>query len=483
MTKEPHVQTRRAGAGASAAVAAALAAAVDRAAAQQADAEKGHAGIDGPARVGLVGCGTQGRWLLTQVARVPGLAVKAVCDIWPARRARAADWLKGWSGAEPKAAADYRQILDDKAVSAVIVAVPDWLHAEIAVAALKAGKHVFCEAMMAPTIEGARSMVLAARAAKKVLHVGHQRRSNPLYKLAYEFLHLKETAAEKEKPCPHWGHVGRLTHIRAQFDRNGSGRASADPLEDFDCAKFGYESMTHLRDWRLYRKYGGGWMAELGSHQIDTINWMLDGPPAMVMGSAGLDHYAHETDAAGRPLPPREWFDSILTMFEYPDRAAGRGMIRVQHQIVTTNAYDEMHEQFMGDEGTLILRGDGGWVYREEAKISSARVEEEKKKAQGKTQLVAAVGRTLRGGGVLEVLKKREQGKRLEMKEMMDRGTLLTRPEHRYALEDFADCVLAGKKPPCTPEEAYAAAVVCIKAGEAAEKGIRIDFKPADFAV
>ncbi len=478
MAHGPFIQTRRADPATSAAVAAAVAAAAAREAAEQ--EAKGRAGVDRPANLALVGCGAQGLWLLANAVRVPGLAVKSLCDIWPRNRARAYGFLRGWLGTEPKAGADWKPLVDDPAIDAVILAVPDALHAELACAFLKAGKHVYCEAMMAPTIEEARRMVLAARDAKRILHVGHQRRSSPLYQLAYEFLHLKETAEEKGT-CPHWAHIGRLTHARVQFNRNGSGRAPAVPEEEFDCRPWGYETMTHLRDWRLYKKHSGGWMADLGSHQVDTLNWMLDGFPAVVMGSAGLDHYTHETDATGRTLPPREWFDSILTMLEYPDRAAGRGMVRVQQQIMTTNAFDEMYEQFMGDEGTLFLGGDGGWVYREEGKTVSAKVEEEKKKAKGKSQLLAAVGRTLRGGGVLDTLQKREQGRRLES--VMDRESLLTKPEHRYALEDFSHSIATGQPPACTPEAAFATTVICVRAGEAALSGQRIDFKPDDFKV
>jgi len=480
MANGPTILTRRAHPATSAAVAATVAAAADRVIAEGETKEESRAGIDRPANLALVGCGAQGYWLLTNAVRVPGLAVKALCDIWSPRRQRAHDFLKGWLGAEPKAVADWRQLVDDKSIDAVLLAVPDALHAEMACAFLKAGKHVYCEAMMAPTIEGARAMVLAARAAKRTLHVGHQRRSSPLYQLAYEFLHLKESE-EVKKTCPHWTHIGRLTHARVQYNRNGSGRLPADPDEDFDCRPWGYETMAHLRDWRLYRKHGGGWMADLGSHQIDLLNWMLDGTPGMLMGSAGLDHYVHETDAAGKTLPPRDWFDSILTMLEYPDRRAGRGAIRVQQQIYTTNGFDEMYEQFMGDEGTLFVGGDGAWVYREEGKISSAKVEEEKKRAKGGAQLVTAMGRTLRGGGVLEVLQKRDQGKKLET--VMGRDALLTKPEHRYALEDFAHSIATGAPPPCSPEAAFATAVICIRAGEAALKGERVDFKPEDFKV
>jgi len=66
-------------------------------------------------------------------------------------------------------------------LDAVLIATPDFKHAEHTVAALKAGKHVYCEKLMSNTVEGARSMVLAARETKKLLQLGHQRRSNPRY--------------------------------------------------------------------------------------------------------------------------------------------------------------------------------------------------------------------------------------------------------------------------------------------------------------
>ena len=474
MATGPFVQTRRRFLGASAAVTAAIAAGVDQIRGEDADRDKVFRKTDRMVNLGIIGCGREGCWLMTNSLCIPNVRYNAVCDIWPHRRNVAAGICKQLTPTEqyvePVQYAEYDQFIEEaqkNKIEAVVVAVPDWKHAEVSNACLRGGLHVYCEKEMDKTIEGAREMVTTARETSLILQIGHQRHSNPYYKLAWKLLH-------HDRVC------GRITHARGQFNRNMNGRW-LDDAPEFDPTGYGYATMSHLRDWRLYKKHGGGWMADLGSHQIDTLNWMLDGFPSVVMGSAGLDHYTHETDAAGRALPPREWFDSILTMLEYPDRAAGRGMVRVQQQIMTTNAFDEMYEQFMGDEGTLFLGGDGGWVYREEGKTVSAKVEEEKKKAKGKSQLLAAVGRTLRGGGVLDTLQKREQGRRLES--VMDRDSLLTKPEHRYALEDFSHSIATGQPPACTPEAAFATTVICVRAGEAALSGQRIDFKPDDFKV
>ena len=129
--------------------------------------------------VAVIGCGEQGRILINAALKIPGVRFKAVCDIWPVNRNYAENILKKF-GHDPKPFEDYRELLSTvKEIDAVIIATPDFKHAEHTVAALKAGKHVYCEKLMSNTIEGARSMVVAARETKKLLQLGHQRRSNP----------------------------------------------------------------------------------------------------------------------------------------------------------------------------------------------------------------------------------------------------------------------------------------------------------------
>ena len=131
--------------------------------------------------VAIIGPGSQGRNLLTKCLKIPGIRFVAVCDIWPYHQKYAANILKKYD--QPvNIYEDYRVMLgQEKQLDAVIIATPDWVHAEQSVACLRAGKHVYCEKEMSNSLAGARQMVQAARETGKQLQIGHQRRSNPRY--------------------------------------------------------------------------------------------------------------------------------------------------------------------------------------------------------------------------------------------------------------------------------------------------------------
>src|SRR5439155_23014183 len=110
----------------------------------------------------VVGLGAWGREILATLSRLKTAELVAVCYAYPVSLKRAASSAPKAQGME-----DYRRILDDKEVRAVIVGTPTHKHREIVIAALQAGKHVYCEAPLAHTIEDARAIALAARGARK----------------------------------------------------------------------------------------------------------------------------------------------------------------------------------------------------------------------------------------------------------------------------------------------------------------------------
>ncbi|MGA2173243.1 MAG: Gfo/Idh/MocA family oxidoreductase [Sedimentisphaerales bacterium] len=159
--------------------------------------------------VAIIGVGDQGRALLESAVKIPGLRFKALCDIWVAyNQQNQARFLKAYKH-EPNVYVDYKEMLDkEKDLQAVIIATPDFWHAEQTVACLKAGLHVYCEKEMSNKLEGAKQMVLAARETGKLLQIGHQRRSNPRYIYCYEKL-LKDAAI-----------LGRITTVNGQWNRS-----------------------------------------------------------------------------------------------------------------------------------------------------------------------------------------------------------------------------------------------------------------------
>jgi len=156
----------------------------------------------------LLGAGAQGEVLLNAMLRIPGLRFRAVCDIWKEyNQKRAVNTLRKYKF-EVNGYEDYREMLDkEKDLDAVVIATPDFWHAPHAVDCLRAGKHVYCEKEMSNTLEGARSMVLAAREAGKLLQIGHQRRSHPRY------LHCRE------KLLLEAGLLGRIVTVNGQWNR------------------------------------------------------------------------------------------------------------------------------------------------------------------------------------------------------------------------------------------------------------------------
>jgi predicted dehydrogenase len=211
--------------------------------------------------IALLGAGAQGQVLTDAMLRIPGLRFRAVCDIWEEyNQKRVVNSLKRFKH-EPNAYTDYREMLDkEKELDAVVVATPDFWHAQHAVDCLKAGKHVYCEKEMSNTLEGARKMVVAARETGKLLQIGHQRRSNPRYLHCYEKL-LQEAKL-----------LGRIVTINGQWNRAVTpdlGAPDRYAIPDARLKQFGFKDMHQFRNWRWYKGLGGGPIVDLGSHQID----------------------------------------------------------------------------------------------------------------------------------------------------------------------------------------------------------------------
>ena len=286
-------------------------------------------------KIALIGAGAQGQVLMNACLKIPGVRFKAVCDIWEAYNLRRAQRMLEKFGHKVNAYQDYRQMLArEKGLDAVLIATPDFCHAQQTVDSLAAGLHVYCEKEMSNTLEGARRMVRAAQQSRKLLQIGHQRRSNPRY------IHCYKKLIQEAKV------LGRITTVNGQWNRsvqpdNGWPKGSA--IEAEVLRKFGYQSMEEFRNWRWYRRLGGGPVVDLGSHQLDIYNWFLDARPRSIVASGGSGYYERKT---------HEWFDSVLATFEFETR---HGKVHAFYQTISTNSNQGYLESFMGDQGTLRM--------------------------------------------------------------------------------------------------------------------------------
>jgi predicted dehydrogenase len=378
---------------------------------------------------------------------------KAVCDIWKYNRDWVSRRLKAYRH-ENNTYSDYREMLaKEKDLDAVIIATPDFWHAEHAIACLKAGLHVYCEKEMSNTVEGARKMAEAARESGKLLQIGHQRRSNPRYIFCYEKV-IKEARL-----------LNRITTINGQWNRS---RAACEDLgwpegEDIDektLNEHGFKSMKQFRNWRWYKGLGGGPIVDLGSHQIDIYNWFLDAQPKSVMASGGIDYWAGH-----------EWYDSVMTIYEYE---GARGTTRAFYQTLTTNSSQGYFETFMGDEGTLSISeaASRGGIYRE------SWVKEDKwDKWVSKGYLKKHGPVSSPGSGAAVDVRDTVPAARYDLPVTMDK------PFHQPHLENFFEAVRGKGKLNCPAEIGYETAVTVLKVNEAVEAAKKLEFKEDEFKV
>ena len=139
--------------------------------------------------------------------------------------------------------------------------------------------------------------------------VGHQRFYNGVYQAAYEGI-VKA------------GLLGELYHARLVWHRNGNWRRHIDlPSPDYDASRWGYPSYDHLINWRLYKKYSRGHMAELASHQVAVADWFFGATAEAAVGSGGVYRFKD-----GREVP-----DHTYVTLEYPGgRTVGLHLDRVE---------------------------------------------------------------------------------------------------------------------------------------------------------
>ena len=384
--------------------------------------------------IALIGCGAQGQVLLDSLLVIEGIKLVAIVDIWDYKRNENIRRLKS-QGVEVKGYDNYEDLLaNEKDLQAVVVATPDFWHAPITNACLKAGLNVYCEKMMSNTIEGARSMVKAMRDTGKLLQIGHQRRSNPRYMFALKRL------VQDSKIC------GRLTAAQAQWNRavtNDLGWPKKSELTPQQLEKYGFKDMHQFRNWRWFKGLGGGPLSDLGAHQIDIFNWWFGMTPRSVMASGGIDYYQNH-----------DWYDNAMVIYEF---MLPTGIARAFYQVqTTTSAGGGYFEMFMGDEGTIKMSENPSItkLYRED-------------RAPAWDELVAksflrasAVAKPASDADKVDV---RETAPLLEYEIPVS----FNKKIHQPHLENFFNAVRGTAKLNCPADEAFASEYVIHKANEA----------------
>lgn len=320
-------------------------------------------------RVGFIGIGARGGALLRAMLRVPGSQVVHICDareeMLEEKKKNILDYKKvnkpnnhhlkeGFKG--PKTTQNWRDVLADPDVDAVVIATPQYLHGPMAIAALEAGKSVYCEKAMAYTVGECKDLFRLATHKRKsqVFQVGHQRHYSKMYR--------------KVKEMVQGGRIGNVVAARAQWNRNDEIRR---PCQD--------PALEKLINWRLYKEFNGGLMSEFASHQIDVINMLLGTHPESVCGMGGQDYPRYEDDRTTTDNVhvilnyEADWKEHVQTAdgewrFEIKRDAQGNSRkfpVRFSYMSIMMNSLLRPSEMIFGDEGSIQITLGGGDFWKE----------------------------------------------------------------------------------------------------------------------
>jgi predicted dehydrogenase len=282
----------------------------------------GEDGLEAPeVTCAVIGLGFWGRErILPTLDRIPGAQIAAICDNFPPLLRRTA---RNFPNAEQTD--DYRKILANDDIQAVIVATPTHLHKEIVIEALQAGKHVYCEAPLAHTIEDAAAIAQAAKDAHKVtFQAGLQNRSDPQRQFLLDFVRA--------------GALGQTVMARAQWHKKTSWRQlSGVPGREKDA------------NWRLDQETSLGLIGEIGIHQLDMATLFLRAKPEAVTGFGSILHWRDGRDVA----------DTIQSVIEFP---GGKNLV---YHATLANSFDGEYEVYYGTHAAIMIRDDKAWMFKE----------------------------------------------------------------------------------------------------------------------
>ena len=386
---------------------------------------------DEKVKVAVIGTGGRGTDLIRRLGTVEIAEIVAVCDNYPPHLKRAQEA----AGPDAKPYEDYKKMLAEVKPEAVVIASPLYLHFEMCMEALSVGSAVFCEKTMCYTIDQAEKLAVEVRKRKAVFQVGLQRRANPIYRQAASMIES--------------GMLGQIGAVKCQWHRNNDWRRPV-PVEK---GHKDWKRLEHHLNWRLYNAYSRGLMTELGSHQLDVVNWLLKTKPRQVVGSGGNDYW----------LDGREVFDNLFCLYEYEVKnPEGKNhTIRVTYSSIQNNAFEGASELIMGSKGTLLLTSRKGFFYQEKG---AAEPWDPKGQAEN-TAAVITAGRTLK----------------LSNDPWADRGqpyVIETEGnDTRDQLVSFLDC--ARRKDPqtiCDVEEGLLDTITALMGHQAIHEGGIIDF-------
>ena len=214
-----------------------------------------------PYKIGILGCGNRSKAHIAALNNVPEIDIAALCDVVPHKMDQRAELIT--KKIEPRKYADMEKMLAQEDLDAVAVVLPNYLHKMATIAALQAGKHVFCEKPMAMTVADCNEMIAASQSTRKAIQIGTQRRHGAGF--------IKAVETIRKSP------VGKILSSSVNSYRGDWRVPAADE----------YPAGTPY--WRLIQSQCGGVVYEMGAHTIDLNNWIFDSEPVTIVSLQGVN--------------------------------------------------------------------------------------------------------------------------------------------------------------------------------------------------
>jgi len=215
--------------------------------------------------LGVIGAGSRGTFVMTVFQKDPSLLTGAICDVYEPNLERGLSTAARTQGSQPTAYRNYKQLLADKNVQAVLIATPEHRQAQMVLDALAAVKDVYVEKPLCQTPEQGAKLVDSEKKTKNIIQVGMQRRSYDLY------LEGRDLVAS--------GQLGTVRLVRSWWLKNYLGDRKLAKLDgplDWErwqgpAARLPMDP-DRFRNWRFYSEYAGGILADQGAHVFDGIH-------------------------------------------------------------------------------------------------------------------------------------------------------------------------------------------------------------------
>jgi predicted dehydrogenase len=295
-------------------------------------------------RAGIIGAGGRGRYLIGQFKEA-GTEIGAVCDIYEANLQ--AGLKEASTGA--KSFRDYRKLLEDKSIDAVIVATPDHWHARMVIDAVEAGKDVYVEKPLAHKIDEGFRIIEAVRRTRRVVQVGTQRRSAEL------FLQAKEIAAG--------GRLGDIRLVTSAWYNNQASLSDRKLEGDLDWKQWlgsaPERPLDSLRffNWYYFWDYSGGLLVGQAAHILDCIQWFMNSNAPAAVACTG-----------NRPgLPGAEVPETATVSIEYPENYLA--VFTLGYKAMRYNSFNDQLKQFHGNKARLDVGREWYSLYPESSAV------------------------------------------------------------------------------------------------------------------